>query len=52
MKRLLIAFTLLIVFATTSIAGVQDFGNFSIDVATGWTARRIDERFVEILEKR
>ena len=51
MKHLLIAFALLTIFATTSIAGVQDFGDFSIDVATGWTARKIDEKCVEILEK-
>ena len=50
MKRLLIAFTLLAILAPLSFAGVQDFDEFSIDVATGWTAKRIDENAVEILE--
>ena len=51
MKRLLIAFALLTIFATMSIAEVQDFSEFSIDVATGWTAKRIDKKAVEILER-
>ncbi len=38
MKRLLIALTLVAVFATASFSAVKDFGAFTVDVPDGWTA--------------
>ena len=38
MKRLLVVVALVALFASTSFAGVQDFGTFTVDVPTGWTA--------------
>ena len=38
MKRLLVALTLVAVFAAASFAAVKDFGAFTIDVADGWSA--------------
>lgn len=43
MKRLLVALTLVAVFATASLAAVQDFGKFTIDVPAGWTATQDGE---------
>ena len=43
MKRLLIALTLVAVFAAASFAGVQDFGKFTVDVPEGWTATQNGE---------
>ena len=43
MKRLLVALTLVAVFAAASFAGVQDFGKFTIDVPEGWTAEQDGE---------
>ncbi len=38
MKRLLVIVALVALFASTSFAGVQDFGKFTVDVPEGWTA--------------
>ena len=38
MKRLLVALTLVAIFAAASFAAEQDFGKFTVDVADGWTA--------------
>ena len=38
MKRLLIALTLVAVFAAVSFAAVKDFGKFTVDVPDNWTA--------------
>ena len=38
MKRLSIALLFVALFATMAFAGVQSFGEFSVDVADGWTA--------------
>ncbi|MBQ7560146.1 MAG: hypothetical protein IJT20_07885 [Synergistaceae bacterium] len=38
MKRLLVIVALVALFASTSFAGVQDFGMFTVDVPSGWTA--------------
>ena len=43
MKKLLLALTLVAVFAAASFAGVQDFGKFTIDVPEGWTATQDGE---------
>ena len=43
MKRLLIALTLVAIFAAASFASVQDFGKFTIDVPEGWTAEQDGE---------
>jgi len=50
MKRLLIALTLVAVFAAASFAGVQDFGKFTVDVPEGWTATQNGET-VAIVKK-
>lgn len=50
MKRLLIALTLVVVFAAASFAGVQDFGKFTVDVPEGWTASQ-DGETVAIVKK-
>ena len=43
MKRLLVALTLVALFAVAAFAGVQDFGRFTIDVPDGWTATKDGE---------
>ncbi|MBQ6775119.1 MAG: VCBS domain-containing protein [Synergistaceae bacterium] len=43
MKRLLVALTLVALFAVAAFAGVQDFGRFTIDVPEGWTATKDGE---------
>ena len=50
MKRLLIALTLVAVFAAASFADVQDFGKFTVDVPEGWTATQNGET-VAIVKK-
>ena len=43
MKRLVLAAVLALALTTAAFAGVQDFGNFTVDVPAGWTAEQDGE---------